>query len=219
MVSLAQIAKVCPRCEGLKPLEHFYKKKDGKPQGYCKTCMNDYARERRPPTPKVLGECRLCGDPFIGSRRQIFCGERCSLIARTKNYTVGGLKQEVVCSGCRTTFTTTNKRHRWCSTRCSGRMKIVKTQYGLSPDGYWEIWDRQEGNCGGCGLPLSFEGKGHHRMTPVVDHCHTTKVVRGILHSGCNLSLGYLDESPSRLRALADYAERVCADAPARILT
>ena len=42
----------------------------------------------------------------------------------------------------------------------------------------------------------------------VIDHCHTTGLVRGLLCNSCNLVLGAVGESPDRLRALAVYLER-----------
>lgn len=40
-----------------------------------------------------------------------------------------------------------------------------------------------------------------------VDHCHDSGVVRGALCWTCNVALGHLKDNPSRIRALADYAE------------
>lgn len=41
-----------------------------------------------------------------------------------------------------------------------------------------------------------------------LDHDHTTGALRGTLCHGCNVSLGFLKENPTRIRALAEYAER-----------
>ncbi len=41
----------------------------------------------------------------------------------------------------------------------------------------------------------------------VVDHCHDTEQFRGFLCQPCNVSLGFMKESPDNLRKLADYAE------------
>lgn len=40
-----------------------------------------------------------------------------------------------------------------------------------------------------------------------IDHDHDDLAVRGILCRSCNLAVGYTDDDPARLRALADYLE------------
>jgi hypothetical protein len=41
-----------------------------------------------------------------------------------------------------------------------------------------------------------------------LDHHHASGAPRGTLCHGCNTALGYVLESPERLRRLADYIER-----------
>jgi hypothetical protein len=41
-----------------------------------------------------------------------------------------------------------------------------------------------------------------------IDHCHNGGGNRGLLCRKCNLALGYMDDDPARLRALADYLDR-----------
>ncbi len=41
-----------------------------------------------------------------------------------------------------------------------------------------------------------------------IDHCHDSNVVRGALCVNCNIALGQCRDDPTRLRALADYAEQ-----------
>lgn len=47
--------------------------------------------------------------------------------------------------------------------------------------------------------------------TLCADHCHRTGVVRGLLCSPCNLSIGKMKDDPVRLRSAADYLERNAA--------
>ena len=41
-----------------------------------------------------------------------------------------------------------------------------------------------------------------------LDHCHATNVFRGWLCSTCNSALGFMNDSPSLLRAAAEYLEK-----------
>lgn len=42
----------------------------------------------------------------------------------------------------------------------------------------------------------------------VIDHCHTTKEVRGILCRTCNMALGLFKDNKKNLRSAIEYAER-----------
>lgn len=52
-------------------------------------------------------------------------------------------------------------------------------------------------NCPTCG----------REKKPVVDHCHETGFVRGMICDGCNLAIGGAQDNPATLRALAAYLE------------
>lgn len=81
------------------------------------------------------------------------------------------------------------------------RRAAVKGAYG--PDGIAAYERIQRGEpCDVCGHRL--EGK----RGMAIDHCHDSGRVRGILCKDCNLVLGWMNDDPARLRALADYLER-----------
>jgi len=56
--------------------------------------------------------------------------------------------------------------------------------------------------CEACGMTFTDESQG------VIDHCHKTWKIRGVLCSPCNSALGFAKEDPARLRAIAEYAEK-----------
>lgn len=73
-------------------------------------------------------------------------------------------------------------------------------EYGLTVAEYDALVARHAGNCGACGKPFGDDF--------VIDHCHLTGTVRGLLHGTCNSALGFAKDSPATLRALAAYLER-----------
>jgi hypothetical protein len=56
---------------------------------------------------------------------------------------------------------------------------------------------KQSGACAVCGKPISLTVMGA-KSDYVVDHCHTTGLIRGVLHRSCNASLGKLDNAVGR---------------------
>lgn len=71
-------------------------------------------------------------------------------------------------------------------------LTTVYRLYGLHPDDYKKLYDKQDGKCAICKQPEKL----------VVDHRHGTEVVRGLLCTRCNLTLGLL-EGPHKDAALA----------------
>lgn len=55
----------------------------------------------------------------------------------------------------------------------------------------------QGGLCLVCKKPISVQVKGN-KSDYVVDHCHETGIIRGVLHRSCNSSLGKLDNAIGR---------------------
>ena len=74
-------------------------------------------------------------------------------------------------------------------------------KYGLTLQEFNAMMESQSGACAICG---------HSDMStpnffPVVDHCHSSGKVRGILCMACNMGLGKFKDDPSRLLSAASY--------------
>jgi hypothetical protein len=69
--------------------------------------------------------------------------------------------------------------------------KLAK-RYGISLEQWKELYQRQNGLCALCGKVFSGNDI-------VVDHCHTTNEIRGLLCHKCNRGLGHFDDNPDRL--------------------
>lgn len=75
-------------------------------------------------------------------------------------------------------------------------------KYGLSVEQYDELWAAQKQRCKLCSEDKPRGGKW------VVDHCHDTGVVRGIICNQCNIGLGHFSDDPAKLQAAIDYLQR-----------
>ena len=76
---------------------------------------------------------------------------------------------------------------------------------------------KQGGNCAVCGLPISLQVMGN-KSDYVVDHCHESGEIRGVLHRSCNAALGKIDNAAGRWGAksmkykdIVPYLRRVVA--------
>jgi hypothetical protein len=77
--------------------------------------------------------------------------------------------------------------------------KRLSAKYGLRRGGYDRLLQRQHGVCAIC------EQKPRARLC--VDHCHSTRQVRGLLCRKCNTGLGQFDDDPRLLRKAAAYLD------------
>jgi hypothetical protein len=69
-------------------------------------------------------------------------------------------------------------------------------KYGLTVDDYQRLYDAQQGKCEICGT---------HQDRLVIDHCHATGRMRGLLCRLCNAGLGYAKDNPHVLRRMIRY--------------
>jgi hypothetical protein len=77
-----------------------------------------------------------------------------------------------------------------------------KNRYGISYEEYKEKLAAQNYSCEICG---STHVENERMKTLVVDHCHTTGKVRGLLCHSCNVALGAAKENEDILIACVSY--------------
>jgi len=112
----------------------------------------------------------------------------------------------------------------WCKDCCAVRRRegagipqdpkltrkyALKAAYGITPEEYDAMYERQEGRCAICGDPKDswqpgMGVKGRFRFL-VVDHDHRTGRVRGLLCTHCNIGIGQFREDPAIMRAAIPY--------------
>ena len=78
--------------------------------------------------------------------------------------------------------------------------------YNISYSTYLDMLQDQEHKCKICGGEGFVMAK-HHKLKLVVDHCHTTGKVRGLLCHNCNRALGLLKDSRLALENALEYLE------------
>jgi hypothetical protein len=83
------------------------------------------------------------------------------------------------------------------------RDRFLKRTYGISEAEYLAMLLAQDNCCPLCEREFSTEN--WCATSPVVDHCHVTGHVRGVLCNECNRGLGYYHDNPEALVRAAFY--------------
>jgi hypothetical protein len=85
-----------------------------------------------------------------------------------------------------------NNRRRWA--------------YGLEPSAFESLLSSQNGQCAICNVLLDQSFGRHHKPNKlVVDHCHSTGKVRGLLCTMCNKGIGLLKDDPALIESALLY--------------
>jgi hypothetical protein len=95
----------------------------------------------------------------------------------------------------------------WCNCRLDslrqGAKRHGKAHIISSGEDVKRLWQESLGKCMACGR-VPEEARELH-----LDHNHDTGVVRGFLCDTCNVAIGMAGDSSERLRACADYLDRI----------
>lgn len=88
------------------------------------------------------------------------------------------------------------------------RRDHLKSKYGITPEEYEALVEKQKGLCAICnesGLSRSGGGRAKKSSPLFVDHDHVTEEVRGLLCHKCNVAIGLMLDDPQRLERAAAY--------------
>lgn len=163
-------SKTCWVCGGLKPLTEFYK---------APGCVDG----RR-------GDCRTCFQAAAKARKEAH--PELKEIARQRTAKWIEDNQERYWAYKKAYRKTDNFKRAF-------RKWHLKDKYGITPEQYEEMLERQGGGCAICGKPPG-------DIALHVDHCHETGRVRGLLCFSCNAGLGQFKHDPGLLEAAMTYA-------------
>ena len=100
--------------------------------------------------------------------------------------------ESIKCKGCGVAFTPkkTARAIKYCTAGCHRESSGMESHYGINKAEYDFIWALQGSQCAICSTT---EG----RM--VIDHCHDTGKIRGILCQHCNTGLGAFKDNESSI--------------------
>jgi hypothetical protein len=113
------------------------------------------------------------------------------------------------CRLCVKHFTPCAPSHMYCSNECAkiGHMNsYLKRTYKITSSDYFKMLRDQSELCKIC-RQEGFTMADHHVLKLVVDHCHKTGKVRGLLCHNCNRALGLFKDSVDTLKAAITYIE------------
>lgn len=130
------------------------------------------------------------------------------MTADPQKYPQGSFKSKP-CRVCGTVFSPKAPSHLLCSQACVDRQhtdRYLSRTYGITLADFEVLHEAQGGKCAICKGP-GFLMREHHKTPLVVDHCHTTGLVRGLLCHNCNRALGLLQDDIESLRRALIYLE------------
>ncbi|KKN73523.1 hypothetical protein LCGC14_0399650 [marine sediment metagenome] len=99
-----------------------------------------------------------------------------------------------------------HKVHYW-QNRAYYRNHQLKAKYGITVTEFDTMRRRQKDCCALCKQPMTFGDK-VRPLQAVVDHCHKTGRIRGLIHARCNTLLARAEDSIVRLKQAIRYLRR-----------
>lgn len=124
-------------------------------------------------------------------------------------YPNGFFKQKH-CRKCSNLFQPEAPSHHYCSKECRewGYVNAYYLRnYRLTKEQVDRIAEEVGHVCQICGEEGFVMDPTRHKARLVVDHCHTTGVVRGLLCHNCNRALGLFGDSPELLKRASEYLQ------------
>lgn len=118
------------------------------------------------------------------------------------------LFKEKPCRCCRDNFKPQAPSELYCSDVCKDKgihNAYLKRNYGITYRTYRLMLESQQEKCKICEGEGFIMNSDRHKMKLVIDHCHKTGKVRGLLCHNCNRALGLLQDSEDNLKAAIAY--------------
>jgi hypothetical protein len=199
--SWREIIRSCERCGvtlTLRTKHHIRSKR------FCSLSCKQKAYWSDPNAGNVMWQCIWCGrlrhERKVTAAQRRFCSRECKQEWRKTQPPAWPAPSRApkrldprACAHCGAAYQPTGNRQKWCPNCAPDRTSGARIrEYGMSkPD--WDVQlARQSGTCALCEAPPT-----------TVDHDHRTGRTRGLLCTGCNMSLGFMDRPAWMVRARA----------------
>jgi hypothetical protein len=142
---------------------------------------------------ETLRHCKRCNCEFVGKYNSSSCVD-CKKAVKQK---------------CFSAFKQANPNYFKEYDKTTKGRQIRKRQqlstYGLTLFCFDNLLKKQGGACAICGKSSGWKANGGNL---VVDHCHKSKNVRGLLCPSCNRGLGQFEDNPDFLKKAVWYVNR-----------
>jgi hypothetical protein len=182
-------------------------------QKYVRNNAHRWADERQRRNERAVEKRRekrlIAGQPPF-EPRVTDDGRRCSDCRRRKpilEFPPDSSRADKLATYCRNCLNRRARKYRESPKTKSYRAKYMRglslKKYGLTFEAFDEILVSQDGKCAICCEELQV---GTRKC--VVDHNHTTGVVRGVLCNLCNVGIGHFRDSPDLLSRAISYLKR-----------
>lgn len=104
------------------------------------------------------------------------------------------------CKVCHSSASRANQGARWA---------MAKRRTGIGKDEYERLFIAQSGLCAICKSPPTAKGYRYGNDSPLlIDHCHSTGKVRGLLCLHCNSGLGFFRDNPEIMAVAITYLKQ-----------
>lgn len=184
----SKTTKRCPRCQRFLAETAFSPSKRRKNGTHCRDCQADYYRS---PEQKAKSAARAAKPEY--KERQARYRSKPEYKARKAAYDADP-DNRAKATAYRSTLEYKEQR---ADTE-------LRRLYGLTLAQKLATIEAQSGCCALCGKPFGTTGQ----RRPHIDHDHTTGVVRGIIHGGCNTALGLMGDDLASVLKAAEYLKK-----------